>query len=128
MVIARLIAVDSAAIGIHHHRHIFRTLHAAFDFIADHTGFDKLRQNSQSIHILGAQQILTCVLALQHILALSVQKLVGQTAGLSTTASIAAATANKAAHQALAAVAHAQRTMDEGFDFRATAAGSFDLL
>ena len=128
MVIACLIAVDSAAISVDNNSYVFRTLHTTFNFIANHASFNKLRQDGQSIHILGAQQILTCVLALQHILALSVQKLVGQTAGLSTTASIAAATANKAAHQALAAVAHAQRTMDEGFDFRATAAGSFDLL
>ena len=128
VIITCLIAINSAAISVDNNGYVFRTLHATFNFIANHACFDELGQNTQCIHILGAQQILACVLALQHVLALSIQKLIGQTAGLRAAPTVTTATADEAAHQALTAIAYAQRTVDKGFDFRATAAGSFNLL
>ena len=128
VIITCLIAINSAAISVDNNSYVFRTLHATFNFIANHACFDELGQNGQGIHVLGAEQILACILALQHILALSVQKLVGQAAGLRAAPTVTTATADEAAHQTLAAIANAQRTVDKGFDFRATAAGSFDFL
>ena len=128
VIITCLIAIDSAAISVDNNSYVFRTLHATFNFIANHACFDELGQNGQGIHILGAEQILACVLALQHVLALSIQKLIGQTAGLRATATVTTASANKATHEALTAIAYAQSTVDKGFDFRTTTAGSFDFL
>ena len=128
IVIIGKIAVNRTAVSIYYYRNIFRALHTSFDFVGHNACVNQLRQNAQGIHILGAQQILACILALQHILILGVKQLIRQTARLGTASAVAAAAADKTAHQALSAVADAQSAMDKGFDFTAAAAGCTDFL
>ena len=128
VVVTGKIAVNRTAVSIYYYRNIFRALHTSFDFVGHNACVNQLRQNAQGIHILGAQQILACILALQHILILGVKQLIRQTARLGTASAVAAAAADKTAHQALSAVADAQSAMDKGFDFTAAAAGCTDFL
>ena len=128
VVVTGKIAVNRTAVSIYYYRNIFGALHASFDFVGHNACVNQLRQNAQGIHILGAQQILACILALQHILILRVEQLIRQTARLGTASAVAAAAADKTAHQALTAVAYAQSAMDKGFDFTVSAAGGTDFL
>ena len=128
VVVTGKIAVNRTAVSIYYYRNIFRTLHASFYFVGYNACVNQLRQNAQGIHILGAQQILACILALQHILILRVEQLIRQTARLGTASAVTAAAADKAAHQALTAVAYAQSAMDKGFNLTASAAGCADFL
>ena len=128
LVVTGKIAVNRTAVSIYYYRNIFRALHASFDFVGHNACVNQLRQNAQCIHILGAQQILACILALQHILILRVEQLIRQTARLGTASAVATAAADKTAHQALSAVAYAQSTVNKGFNLTAAAAGCADFL
>ena len=48
------VAVHGPAVRVHHHCHVFRPFHAAFNFIRDDAGFDHLRQYPQCVQILRA--------------------------------------------------------------------------
>ena len=76
VVVTGKIAVNRTAVSIYYYRNIFRALHASFDFVGHNACVNQLRQNAQCIHILGAQQILACILAMQHILILGVEELI----------------------------------------------------
>ena len=128
VVVTGKIAVNRTAVSIYYYRNIFGALHASFDFVGNNACVNQLRQNAQSIHILRAQQILACILALQHVLILRVEQLIRQTARLGTASAVAAAAADKTAHQALTAVAYAQSTVNKGFNLTAAAAGCADFL
>ena len=64
VVVTGKIAVNRTAVSIYYYRNIFGALHASFDFVGHNACVNQLRQNTQGIHILGAQQILACILAL----------------------------------------------------------------
>ena len=76
VIVTGKIAVNRPAVSIYYYRNIFRALHASFDFVGHNTCVNQLRQNAQGIHILRAQQILACILALQHIFILRVEQLI----------------------------------------------------
>ena len=116
------IAVDGPAVNVRHHRHIFRPLHPPFDLEGTDAGLNQLGQHIQGVQVLGRQQVMACIHLGQHVLPLFVHQGVRQPAGLGTPAPVAAAAPDQAAHQALAAVAHAQSPVHEPFDFAGSGA------
>ena len=108
--------VDGFPIGADYCGHVFRALHAAFNFQGSHTGINQFRNEVNGIEIPGREQVGACLIT-QHILAPFIYQCIRQTAGLGTAAAIAAATANHAAHQALTGIADAKGAVHEYFDF-----------
>ena len=51
---AAFVTVHSPAVSVHHHCHVFRPFHAAFDFIGYYAGFDHLGQHPQRVQVLRA--------------------------------------------------------------------------
>lgn len=97
---------QKARVYFRHGGDILRPLHAPFDLEAGDTHIHHLRHEGREVRVLQAQRIAVRPAG----------KAVGQTAGLSAGAAVAAAPPDDGRHLALAAVAHAQRAVDERFD------------
>ena len=87
--------------------HVFRPLHPAFQLQRDHAHFLQLPQ-------IGNQAV---VFQTQGVFFLPVGVAVALAAGLGAAAPVAGAAADHGGHVALAGIAHAQRAMDEDFNF-----------
>ena len=87
--------------------HVFRPLHPAFQLQRDHAHFLQFPQ-------IGNQAV---VLQTQGVFFLPVGVAVALAAGLGAAAPVAGAAADHGGHIALAGIAHAQRAMDEDFNF-----------
>ena len=97
---------QKARVYFRHGGDIFRALHAPFDLEAGNTHIHHLRHEGREVRVLQAQRMAVRPAG----------KAVGQAAGLGAGATVAAAPPNDGGHLALAAVAHAQRAVDERFD------------
>ena len=87
--------------------HVFRPLHPAFQLQRDHAHFLQFPQ-------IGNQAV---VFQTQGVFFLPVGVAVALAAGLGAAAPVAGAAADHGGHVALAGIAHAQRAMDEDFNF-----------
>ena len=122
--VGEALTVEGGVQGIHHglgdghlvHRlavdggdggHVFRPLHPAFQFQGDHAHLLQFPQ-------IGDQAV---VLQAQGVFFLPVGVAVALAAGLGAAPTVAGAAADHGGHVALAGIAHAQRAMDENFNF-----------
>ena len=102
---------DQTGVNVRDDRHIFRALHAAFQFQA---------ADIHSLHV-GNAVSKAAVLQTEGVGVFGgAVEAVGQAAGLGAGAPVAAASANEGAHFALAGVAHAESTMAEDLDLGGT--------
>ena len=102
---------DQTGVNVRDDRHIFRALHAAFQFQA---------ADIHSLHV-GNAVSKAAILQTEGVGVLGgAVKAVGQAAGLGAGAPVAAASANEGAHFALAGVAHAESTMAKDLDLGET--------
>ena len=97
---------QKARVYFRHGGDIFRALHAPLDLEACNAHIHHLRHKGREVRVLQAQRMAVRPAG----------KAVGQTAGLGAGAAVAAAPPDDGRHLALAAVAHAQRAVDERFD------------
>ena len=110
-------AVERGAISAGYSIDIFGRLHAAFDFQGRHTGAYQIRKQVDAAQILRGQQVVARCrerLALRHVM-----QCVRQAARLRAQAAIGRAPADERGHEALARIAHTQRTVGERLDFQA---------
>ena len=99
--------VNRTPIGVHHHGHIFRALHASFDFQAGHASLDIFRHHFDRLKILGTEQIFADTQTRQQIPTIGVGKTVRKSAGLGAAAAVAASAADHAGHQTLTGITNA---------------------
>ncbi len=102
----RIIIVDAASIDIRHTGGILRPLHASFYLEGIDARLYQPGDMPDSAHILQAQRI-------TFLAACPIAYRIGQTAGLGAAASVAAASPQDAAEQALSRIAVAHGAMDE---------------
>ena len=110
-------AVERGAINAGHGIDVLGRLHAAFDFEGRHAGAYQIGKQIDAAQILRGQQVVARCrerLVLRHVM-----QCVRQAARLRAQAAIGRAPADERGHEALARIAHAQRTMGERLDFQA---------
>ena len=110
-------AVERGAISAGHSIDILRRLHTALDFQGRHAGAYQIGKQIDAAQILRGQQVVARCrerLVLRHVM-----QCVRQAARLRAQAAIGRAPADERGHEALARIAHAQRTMGERLDFQA---------
>ena len=97
---------QKARVDLRHGGDIFRALHAPFDLETGNARVLHFGHEGRKTRVLQAQRMGVCLAG----------KTVGKPAGLGAGAAVAAAPPDDGRHLALAAVAHAQRAVDERFD------------
>ena len=97
---------QKARVDLRHGGDIFRALHAPLDLETGNAHVLHFGHEGGKARVLQAQRVSVCLAG----------KTIGKPAGLGAGAAVAAAPPDDGGHLALAAVAHAQRAVDEGLD------------
>ena len=114
------LSIQRGAVGLRHHGHIFRPLHAALDLQRADAEAAQIVQIFHKAVVLEAQRI---AVRLKPAVA------VGQAARLGTLPAVAASSSDHGRKIALSGIAHAERAVDKHLDLdRASPADMRDLL
>ena len=110
----RFYPVESPAVGVCDRRHVFRALEAAFHLQRVHADFFELFKPREGAQVARAEQVLRRCIAV--FLAVN-EDAVGEPATLGALPAVRAAAAEVFAGEALPRIAHAERPVNEHFEF-----------
>ena len=121
--------VESAAVFLHHVRHVLGALHAALDLEAGDARGEQLGEQVVRREVAGREQVLELLVAARGLHPAVDHQVVRHPAALGALAAVRAALLQGFARQALPAPAHAQRSVHEALQLQVGAGGhGADLL